>query len=497
VSDELVADVEFERLRDRARPAGLQEPEIALAGEVKTVPERACWQTALAKKGRQGAIVGDERNVLAALRTAPDLRGLWRFDEFSLKVELTKVPPWRDLTTGAYWTDDDDTALTGYLQEQGVPVRSKNMVADCVSLVAKDSRVHPVREYLGALEWDRTERLDSWLTTYLGADGPPQYLRAVGRCWLISAVARVEAPGCQADHSLVLEALQGAGKSSAARILAVKPNWFADSIGDLRNKDAAIVLSGKWVIELSELSSTRRAEVEPVKAYLSRTHDTFRPPYGRRAITIPRQCVFIGTTNEGEYLHDKTGNRRYWPVLCQSINLTDLERDRDQLWAEAVHCYRAGEKWHLSNKEALLAAEEQESRVPVTELEADVAEYLAQLGKRQTEITAREVFVNALKLDPNSGQYAEQTARLGARVAAAIKRAGYSKVGTRGRGKTKRTVYRRTESHQEKLRNSLANARTDEEWSELHSASRGECPICSGSGCDECGDWKGPGNSSP
>jgi putative DNA primase/helicase len=455
----------------------------------------ADWQSGLAKKGREAPIVGDERNVLAALRSAPELRGLVRYDEFALSVELTRSPPWRHCELGERWTEDDDTQLMAFLQAADIAVRGKSVVADCVSVVAKDCRVHPVREYLHSVSWDGSPRLDSWLTMYLGAE-PSDYVSGIGRKWLVSAVARVERPGCQADHVLVLEARQGAGKSTAARILAVRLDWFADNVGDLGNKDSMLQLAGKWIIELSELAAIRRAELEQVKGYISRTQDTFRPPYGRRAVTIPRQCVFIGSTNEREYLRDRTGNRRYWPVPCGRIDLEALYRDRDQLWAEARAMFEAGEQWHLTGALAAVAACEQDGRVLQTELEADVAEYLERIANiGRSETTARDLFVYALKLNPQSPHYAEQAVRLGAQLSAAVERAGWSRVGTRGRGATKRTVYRRnlTKTHQENLEPLHAGA--DEETRDVSSVILGEprpraCPDCDGVGCNTCGEFK-------
>jgi putative DNA primase/helicase len=421
----------------------MSNPEIADLEEFRRGYDSAQWQNGLVRKGDEETIVGDERNVLQALRTAPELRGLVQRNEFALTVELTRAPPWR--VTAGRWTDDDTTQLQAWLQGQAIAVRGRNVVADCISVVAAERTVHPVREYLHALEWDGEPRLNLWLEAYLGAQGNERYLSAAGRCWAVSAVARVERPGCQADHGIVLEQKQGAGKSTAARILAVKPEWFADSVGDVRSKDAAIQLAGKWLIELAELAAVGRAEIEAVKAYLSRTQDTFRPPYARSAVTIPRQCVFLGTTNEGFYLRDRTGNRRYWPVRCGAIDLEALARERDQLWAEALHAYRQGEQWHLDRETTLLAEAEQEQRVLVTELETDVAEFLDRLADDgAVEVTTRDVFVRALGLDASKPTYVEQTVRLGAQVAAAIERAGWKRAAVVGRAKTRRVIYRRS-----------------------------------------------------
>lgn len=399
------------------------------------------WRDELARSGT--GFLGDERNVLIALRRAPDLAGLLRFNEFALNLEFTRSPPWRTVLPGTAWTEADDTQCAAWLQEQGLKVRGRATVADSVAVVARDNPFHPVSEYLRALTWDRQPRLQLWLAEYLNASADLAYLNAVGRKFLISAVARIFRPGCQVDYTLVLEGQQDIGKSRTARTLAVNREWFTDDMPDIHGKDAALQLCGRWIIELAELAAVRRAELEGVKAYLTRPVDVFRPPYGRRTVTVPRQCVFIATTNESHYLRDPTGNRRFWPVCCERIDLDALARDRDQLWAEAVAAFHAGEVWHLTPEETVLASQEQSERVLETELESVVADYLANAqASGTTEVTTRELFVRALRLDPDKADYIERAGRLGPQVATALRRAGWVKVRTMGRGVNRRTVYK-------------------------------------------------------
>ncbi|MGB9331501.1 MAG: virulence-associated E family protein [Steroidobacteraceae bacterium] len=416
----------------------------ALKGELPAAPgpTPGNWHDALARRG--DGYVGDERNVLIALRHAPELLRLVRFDEFSLRAELTRAPPWRTAAASDPWTDADDTALKAWLQDQGVQVRQS--VADCIALVAKDASYHPVREYLGGLEWDGEPRLQTWLAEYLNAQADPVYLAAVGCKFLISAIARIMNPGCQVDYVLVLEGPQGIGKSRTARTLAVRPAWFTDDMPDIHRKDAALQVCGRWICELAELAALRRgAEVEGMKAFLSRPVDVFRPPYGRRAVTVPRQNVFVGTTNEAHYLRDPTGNRRFWPVRCERIDLKALERDRDQLWAEAVQAFRKSEAWHMTDAETELARAEQQERVLVTELEATVAEYLTNLADAGIkEVSAKQVMVDALHLEPDKADFAERAGRLGVQVSTAMQAAGWTKLRTSGRSPNRRTIYRYT-----------------------------------------------------
>jgi predicted P-loop ATPase len=206
---------------------------------------------------------------------------------------------------------------------------------------------------------------------------------------MIGAIARVMRPGCKVDHVLVLEGPQGIGKSQAAATLADEA-WFTDSLPrDLGEKDAAIHLQGRLIVELSELSQLKRGEIETVKAFISRQTDKFRPPFGRVEIEVPRQCVFIGTTNEAEYLVDVTGNRRFWPIRCGKIDIAALKRDRAQLWAEAVHRFRKHEPWHIDDDEVCqLMADEVARRTVSDPWLPHVADVLGQVID---EITPGEV----------------------------------------------------------------------------------------------------------
>jgi predicted P-loop ATPase len=241
-------------------------------------------------------------------------------------------------------------------------------VRSAVNMVARANAYHPVRDYLGGLEWDRSARLNDFAATYLGNSESSAYIRAVIRKWVISAVARVYRPGCQVDHMLVLQGPQGIGKSSALSILAGSGSWFGNDMPPVGLKDTKAWLNGKWIVEIAELSSISGRDVEHVKAFLTTRTDSFRKAYGYVVEDIPRQCVFAGSTNDEEYLLDTTGGRRFWPVRVSSVDARALRRDRDALWAEAVVAFRAGEAWHLdarteADAEALRGALEAQEAV--------------------------------------------------------------------------------------------------------------------------------------
>jgi predicted P-loop ATPase len=235
-------------------------------------------------------------------------------------------------------------------------------VKDAVFLLANRDKFNPVRDYLDALEWDGVPRIDTWLTTYGGAEDMP-FVRAVGAILLTAMVRRVRQPGCKFDEIVVLEGEQGTERSTALSVLAVRPEWFTDSVRlNMKDKEVIEQLQGKWIVEIAELGGMKKAEVEHVKALASRTRDRARLSYDKLTTEAPRQCVFIATTNESEYLRDQTGNRRFWPVRCVKFDLKMLMRDRDQLLAEAAVREAAGASIRLPEELWATAAEQQQER---------------------------------------------------------------------------------------------------------------------------------------
>ncbi|MBI4905137.1 MAG: hypothetical protein HY820_15995 [Acidobacteria bacterium] len=324
--------------------------------------ESATWRDRLLLN-LNGTVKPVLANVITALRGAPEWAGVLAYNEFAHFTVLQKPAPWMkpDVEVPPDWTPNHDTLTTEWLHHQGIFV-SIDVTGQAVEAVARERPFHPVRAYLKDLTWDGKHRLESWLPDYLGVD-PSPYSAAVGSRWIISAVARVFEPGCKADCCLILEGEQGIRKSTALRVLA-QP-WFTDEIADLGSKDAALQTRGVWVIEIAELDSMSRSDIGKIKAFMSRMTDRFRPPYGKRPIDSPRQCVFAGSVNHGTYLRDETGGRRFWPVECKAavIDVEALAEVRDQLWAEAMSLYFDGKSWWLDSVELNReAAQEQADR---------------------------------------------------------------------------------------------------------------------------------------
>jgi predicted P-loop ATPase len=301
-------------------------------------------------------------NALIALRNAPEWQGVLAYDDFALVTKLMRAPPWlahhNDLWMVRQWTDRDDTLTADWLQHHDITVNTA-VAAEAAEAVAKGAAFHPIQDYLNGLQWDGEKRIERLAAGYLGADDKP-YHTAVSRCLFIAGVARIMQPGCKADYVPIFEGIQDKGKSTAIELL-FSP-WFSDDLAELGSKDSAMQVRVAWGIEIPELASMSRADIDRVKAFITRKVDRFRPSYGRRVIEVPRQSVFVGSTNQDVYLKDETGGRRFWPIHCTGkIDLKAIERDKDQFWAEAVALYKAGTPWWFTDAETIARAREEQS----------------------------------------------------------------------------------------------------------------------------------------
>jgi len=298
-------------------------------------------------------------NALLVLEHDDALAGLFSLDEFNNIVRLTRAPVWAGGERDEF-TDQDGTELAGWL---GSPTRytlsvKRDLVMDCVEAMARRSKVHPVREYLTGLVWDGKPRIDDMFPRLFSAETTDYTLQAA-RCFMVSAVARilwtdpkVRHNGAQVDFMLVLEGEQGRGKTSAVREL-FGAEWYAEANESPSNKDFYQALRGRWCVEIGEMESFSKADVTKVKQAITSRFDTYRPSYGRVTRSFRRECVFVGTTNETEYLRDPTGGRRFLPVKVDKVDIPRIREERDQLWAEAVTLFRMGYAWWTLPDEAV------------------------------------------------------------------------------------------------------------------------------------------------
>ena len=369
---------------------------------------------------KEGKIIANLANLILILREAPEWKGVLDYDEFNARVVIRKRPPWGEEMPDAPWTDHHESLARVWFQNQKISP-SAGDVGRAVQAAARHNPFHPVRDYFESLVWDGVPRLDTWLVNYFHVEGS-EYVRAIGPRYLISAVARIFRPGCKADYVLVLEGPQGRLKSEALRTLAKNDSWFTDRLSHVASKDAALEIAGVLIVEIAEMDALTKATSSAIKAFLTRRRDRFRPPYGKHTINLPRQCVFAATINPtaGGYLKDPTGARRFWPVACHGmIDCHGLEKVRDQLWAEAVHRFKAGAPWWLETPQLeALATVEQSARFVIDPWEERIREWL---GDRN-DISLSEVLEHGLEFAPE-----HQTQSAQKRVVGILTRMGFAK----------------------------------------------------------------------
>jgi len=327
-------------------------------------------------KYSKGQLQNTIQNAFVILEHDQFLKGKLAYNDFANRAIVNDKLPW-NREANRDWKDEDDSGLRHYI-EQTYGLISPNKIFDALVLCFREHAYHPVRAYLNSLTWDGVERVDTLLSNYLGAQDS-FYTRAVIRKHLAAAVARIIRPGIKYDHMLVLAGQQGLGKSSFIRILG--NDWYNDSLTTVQGKEAYEQLQGSWLMEMGELTATKKADIEAVKHFLSKNEDIYRVAYGKRTSRFPRQCIFFGTSNDKEFLRDKTGNRRFWPVDVgveeSNKNIfKDLEKERDQIWAEAKAVYKKGEKLYLEGKELEEAARQQEDHSEESSKTGLILEYL-------------------------------------------------------------------------------------------------------------------------
>jgi predicted P-loop ATPase len=322
----------------------------------------------LLRRNSNGNPYPDFRNVMIVLRNEPGFVVAFAFDEMQQAVIVRAPPPiCGDAQPGAHcprFADEEDISRLQEWMQMIMPKVARETIHWALEDFGRENPVHPLRLWLRTREITvRPPILENWLTYALGVPNDA-YHREVGRRFAIAMVARIIEPGCQADYMLVLEGPQGELKSQFCRALA-SPEYFSDHVPDLRGDQVRMSMHfrGKWLVEFSDLAAFRGAEVELLKATITRRVEIYTPKYGRKERHEPRQCLFIGTTNVDDWIRDETGGRRFWPVKVAYVDLAWLDEYRDQLFAEAVAAYDAGDPWWPDrNFERRVIAPQQEKR---------------------------------------------------------------------------------------------------------------------------------------
>lgn len=425
-------------------------PEPAIAAD----PGNDAWVKQLLRDRENDSILPELANVRLVLSEHPAWKPVIALDAFSHRIMKRALPPLAGARLGE-WTDEDDIDAHIWLTSTSGILRVKTPdVTKAVLSIAALKAYNPLVDFLEQCEqlWrkDKRPRLDTWLQTYCGAgpqltgeetmamlertDRLTRYLRLVGATYLLGAVKRAYHPGCQFDYMLILEGEQGMGKSSIFSILAGE--WGMDSPVDFNHKDGAEAMQGKWIVEIPELGSFSKADNESAKGFFPRRVDRFRLAYAKRAKDFPRSNVFGGTTNEGEFFKDQTGNRRYWPVTVPRTDREALIRDRPLLLGEAVVRMKANEPVYPTlEQERELIRPEQERRLLADPWFVPLAEWL----QGRDEVRLHEVLVDCMKIEIGK----LDDSRMAARVGRAMHKLGWYKHDNGSADPRKRFAYRK------------------------------------------------------
>ena len=372
-----VSDEKVSQLIAKERAASLISDFGGITDAKEEEADDVSWAQRLELNSQTGAIRATIDNIWLILENDPNLRGKFALNEFAGRGEVLGDLPWSLFDERRAWADNDNQGLYWYF-EKVYKITGNGKIDGALSLHSEKHKFNEVRNYLESLTWDGVARLDTLFIDYLGAEDKP-YVRAVTRKAFTAAVARAMEPGCKYDTMLILSGPQGIGKSTL--LDKMSRGWFNDGIRTFEGKEASELLQGVWLVEISELDAFRQTDVSRIKQFLSLRADRFRAAYGRHVKDLPRRCVFFGTTNTTEFLRDRTGNRRFWPVDVglqpQKKNVwSDLSDEVDQLWAEAVLRWRLGEGLFLTGEVEQEAKAEQEAHREISSKEGIVLDFI-------------------------------------------------------------------------------------------------------------------------
>lgn len=298
------------------------------------------------------------------------------------------------------WTDADDAEARCYI-EKTYKIHSIQKSDDAFRIMFKRHEYHPVREIVDGLKWDGVSRIREFLHRWTKCEDTP-YTQEVSRLIFAGGIHRLYNPGCKFDDMPVLIGKrQGEGKSTLVRWLALKDEYFTE-VAEFEGQKGIEAVEGAWICEVSELlAMTKAREQEAVKSYLTRLNDRYRMPFDKRVTDHPRQCVFIGTTNKMQFLSDKTGNRRFYPVVVQQSGYDLFDHEDEcreyirQCWAEAKTLYDAGKISPFAERSLVSSIREHQNEAVEDDYRVGmIAEYLT----THTEVCTLEIWKNALKM---------------------------------------------------------------------------------------------------
>ena len=377
------------------------------------------WDMSDAQLGMGDVPISNLRNAIKAMKHEP-WKKVFVCDELQASIVLKRPVPiyGRPVSEAVHkfraLEERDLDHIQLWLQELGLVHIGPQVAYQAASVTARQRSYHPIRHWLSGLKWDNVPRIEAWLHKTYGVE-LNEYTKSISRWFLISMIARVMSPGAKVDYMMVLEGLQGKCKSESLRAL-VGDEYFSDSLPEnVGSKDASLSLRGMWLIEAGEMGHMTKSEVDTLKAFVSRRHEFYRPPYAKVYVKEPRQCVFAGTTNKSQYLRDETGARRFWPIKCVSVDLEWLKVNREMLFAEALAEFNLGARWWPDEQfESEHIKPQQEERYQSDAMEEVVTTWLRKGRKPRDEegyeiggdripilkVTVAEILTECLGLPP-------------------------------------------------------------------------------------------------
>jgi predicted P-loop ATPase len=401
-----------------SKPSKNNSSNNALNRELEGLNDVQDWIEQL-QEYKNGKLLTVLANAATILENDPNWQGVFRYNEFSQRIEKVKKPPYKNSKVGNWCNADSINTVIWLSREAKYGNFNPKTINEAVISVSLSQSFHPIKDYLNQLTWDKTPRIDDFFSDYFGTE-KNDYTSQVSKVLFLSAVARIFKPGCKSDYVPILEGGQGIGKSSAVRALMPDPKYFSDTPFDMGAKDSYLAIVGKWIVELAELDSMNKADADRAKAFFSSSVDTYRKPYGEFIEDVPRETIFIGTVNKDAYLKDETGNRRYLPITCKTVDIKGIVECRDQLWAEAVSRFNQGEPWWPDSSLADEMKEQQEARYDQDVWQSTIGEYL----RMHNEVTIEDVATSHQCLGLELNKIDKRTEM---RIGKIIKYLGYSK----------------------------------------------------------------------